>query len=109
MAAPADAAVCSVMADSRHAVGLTLDNGAELLIHVGINTVSMNGDGFQLHVKEGQRVRLGDKLITFDPEKIRAAGHSTITVLLVTDPGDTSPVFFSGIEAEAGKTTVAEF
>lgn len=109
VAAPADAAVCSVMADSRHAVGLTLDNGAELLIHVGINTVSMNGDGFQLHVKEGQRVRLGDKLITFDPEKIRAAGHSTITVLLVTDPGDTSPVFFSGIEAEAGKTTVAEF
>ena len=48
--APADATVCSVMEDSRHAVGLTLDNGAELLIHVGIDTVSMNGDGFQLHV-----------------------------------------------------------
>ena len=107
--APADATVCSVIEDSRHAVGLTLDNGAELLIHVGIDTVSMNGDGFQLHVKEGDRVRLGDKLITFDPEKIKAAGHPTTTAFLVTDPGDLTPVFKTNVDAQAGKTVVIRF
>ena len=107
--APADATVCSVMEDSRHAVGLTLDNGAELLIHVGIDTVSMNGDGFQLHVKEGDRVRLGDKLITFDPEKIKAAGHPTTTAFLVTDPGALTPVFTTNVDAQVGKTVVIRF
>ena len=107
--APADATVCSVIEDSRHAVGLTLDNGAELLIHVGIDTVSMNGDGFQLHVKEGDRVRLGDKLITFDPEKIKAAGHPTTTAFLVTDPGDLAPTFETNVDAQAGRTVVIRF
>ena len=107
--APADATVCSVMEDSRHAVGLTLDNGAELLIHVGIDTVSMNGDGFQLHVKAGDRVRLGDKLITFDPEKIKAAGHPTTTAFLVTDPGDLAPTFETNVDAQAGRTLVIRF
>ena len=107
--APADATVCSVIEDSRHAVGLTLDNGAELLIHVGIDTVSMNGDGFQLHVKEGDRVHLGDKLITFDPEKIKAAGHPTTTAFLVTDPGDLTPTFETNVDAQAGRTVVIRF
>ena len=107
--APADATVCSVMEDSRHAVGLTLDNGAELLIHVGIDTVSMNGDGFQLHVKEGDRVHLGDKLITFDPEKIKAAGHPTTTAFLVTDPGDLVPTFETNVDAQVGRTVVIRF
>ena len=107
--APADATVCSVIEDSRHAVGLTLDNGAELLIHVGIDTVSMNGDGFRLHVKEGDRVRLGDKLITFDPEKIKAAGHPTTTAFLVTDPGDLTPTFETNVDAQAGQTVVIHF
>ena len=107
--APANATVCSVIEDSRHAVGLTLDNGAELLIHVGIDTVSMNGDGFQLHVKEGDRVRLGDKLITFDPEKIKAAGHPTTTAFLVTDPGDLAPTFETNVDAQAGRTVVIRF
>ena len=107
--APADATVCSVMEDSRHAVGLTLDNGAELLIHVGIDTVSMNGDGFQLHVKAGDRVHLGDKLITFDPEKIKAAGYPTTTAFLVTDPGDLTPTFETNVDAQAGRTVVIRF
>ena len=107
--APADATVCSVIEDSRHAVGLTLDNGAELLIHVGIDTVSMNGDGFQLYVKEGDRVHLGDKLITFDPEKIKAAGHPTTTAFLVTDPGDLAPTFETNVDAQAGRTVVIRF
>lgn len=104
--APADGEVSTVMEDSGHACGLLLDNGVELLIHVGMDTVSMGGDGFQLHVKEGDRVRLGDKLITFDPEKIRRAGHPTTTAFVVTEPADFTFTFHTNQTAQAGKTTV---
>ena len=107
--APADATVSTVMEDSRHACGLQLENGMGLLIHVGIDTVSMAGDGFELHVKEGDTVRRGDRLITFDPAKIRAAGHPTITAFLVREPGDARLEFVTGIEAEAGKTPVIRY
>ena len=104
--APADAQVSTVMEDSGHACGLLLDSGVELLIHVGMDTVSMGGDGFQLHVREGDRVRLGDKLITFDPEKIRQAGHPTTTAFVVSEPADFTFDFHAGQTAEAGRTTV---
>ena len=107
--APADAVVSTVMEESRHAVGLRLDNGAELLIHVGMDTVEMKGDGFVYHIREGQRVHTGDPLITFDPEKIKAAGHPIITAFVVSDPGDTSPTFTTGMEAKAGETAVMQF
>ncbi len=108
--APADAAVTVVMKESRHACGLTLANGLELLIHVGIDTVDMNGDGFQLFVDEGQKVRAGDPLIQFDPEKIRAAGHPLTTMLIVTGEGDAKNVaMHSGIEAKAAETTVITY
>ena len=73
--APADCDVSVVMADTGHACGLTLANGIELLIHVGVDTVDMGGDGFELLVQEGQHVKAGQELIKFDPEKIKAAGH----------------------------------
>ena len=107
--APADAVVSTVMEESRHAVGLRLDNGAELLIHVGMDTVEMKGDGFVYYIREGQRVHTGDPLITFDPEKIKAAGHPIITAFVVSDPGDTSPTFTTGMEAKAGETAVMQF
>lgn len=107
--APADAVVSTVMEERRHAVGLRLDNGAELLIHVGMDTVEMKGDGFVYHIREGQRVHTGDPLITFDPEKIKAAGHPIITAFVVSDPGDTSPTFTTGMEAKAGETAVMQF
>ena len=108
--APADATVTVVMKESGHACGLTLANGLELLIHVGIDTVDMNGDGFQLFVDEGQKVRAGDPLIQFDPEKIRAAGHPLTTMLIVTGEGDAKNVaMHSGIEAKAAETTVITY
>lgn len=108
--APADATVSSVIEDSRHACGLELANGIELLIHVGIDTVSMNGDGFALHVQEGDRVKRGDKLITFDPEKIKAAGHPTITAFLVTEPNDFTVTFApGGTQADAAQTAVMHY
>ena len=107
---PADAEVGVVMADTGHACGLVLDNGAELLIHVGIDTVDMGGDGFELLVKEGEAVKQGQPLIRFDPEKIRAAGHPTVTVFIVTDEGNYETAeYLSGMDGKAGETTVIRF
>ena len=108
---PADAEVGVVMADTGHACGLVLDNGAELLIHVGIDTVDMGGDGFELLVKEGEAVKQGHPpLIRFDPEKIRAAGHPTVTVFIVTDEGNYETAeYLSGMDGKAGETTVIRF
>lgn len=108
--APADATVTVVMKESSHACGLTLANGLELLIHVGIDTVDMNGDGFQLLVDEGDKVRAGDPLIQFDPEKIKAAGHPMTTMLIVTGEGNAKNVtMHSGMEAAAGETVVITY
>lgn len=82
--APADGTVLAVQS-SGHAVGLQLDSGVQLLIHVGIDTVTMNGDGFEVHVEKKQKVKAGDPLITFDPAKIEAAGFPTITPVLVSN------------------------
>ena len=90
--APADATVSVVMEGTRHACGLTLPNGMELLIHIGVDTVSMGGDGFTAFVNTGDKVRRDDPLIQFDPEKIRKAGHPCTTMLIVTGAGGASDV-----------------
>ncbi len=105
--APADCDVSVVMADTGHACGLTLANGIELLIHVGVDTVDMGGDGFELLVQEGQHVKAGQELIKFDPEKIKAAGHPCTTMLIVTSEGNATGItMHTGIDAKAGETPV---
>ena len=105
--APADCEVTVVMEDTGHACGLTLANGMELLIHVGVDTVEMGGDGFELLVKKDQRVSCGTPLIRFSPEKIRAAGHPCTTMLIVTSEGNAAGIRMNtGIEAKAGETPV---
>ena len=105
--APADCNVSVVMADTGHACGLSLPNGVELLIHVGVDTVDMGGDGFKLLVKEGDHVKAGQPLIEFDPAKIKAAGHPCTTMLIVTSEGNAANIkMHSGIDAKAGETTV---
>lgn len=108
LTAPADGEICNVMQGSFHACGMTLDNGVELLFHIGLDTVSMHGDGFVCHVEDGQRVKAGDKLITFDPEKIKAAGHPTVTMMVVAGEGKTNGVKLkTGMQAVVGETVVA--
>ena len=108
--APADATVNAVMSDTGHACGLTFANGMELLIHVGVDTVDMNGDGFTMLVEEGQKVKAGTELIRFDQEKIHAAGHPSVTVFIVTDEGEAKKIeYLSGMEATAGETAVIRF
>ena len=104
---PVSAKVSLIMADSKYACGLQLTNGMELLIHIGLNTVDMNGDGFELFVKEGSQVKVGDPLIQFDSEKIRAAGHSPITILAITEQGtNTKITMYTDICAKAGETCI---
>ena len=89
--APFDGEITSVV-DTGHAVGLTSFDGVELLIHVGVDTVKMQGDGFQVFVTEGQKVKTGEKLLKFDRDKIRKAGYSDTTAVLVTNSDDYSSV-----------------
>lgn len=89
--APADAEV-SIAFPTGHAFGLKTRNGAEVLIHVGIDTVSMNGDGFETKVAQGDKVKAGDVLGTFDSNKIAAAGLDDTTMVIVTNTGDYASV-----------------
>lgn len=89
--APADGTVGTLF-DTHHAIGLNLDNGAELLIHIGINTVELNGEGFTAHVSEGDRVKKSQTLITFDKELIASKGYKTVTPVIVTNPDEYSAV-----------------
>ena len=85
--APADGEV-STLFDTHHAIGLTLDNGMEMLIHVGINTVELNGEGYEAHVSEGDKVVRGQTLITFDIPLIKSKGFPVITPVIITNPDD---------------------
>ena len=108
--APIDATVSVLMQDSKHACGLTIDNGMEILLHVGIDTVDMQGDGFSYLVTEGQKVSAGTPLIQFDRDKIKAAGHPDTTVCIITEPGDAENIrFFTDIDGEAKVTVVSVF
>lgn len=85
--APFDGEI-STVADTKHAVGLSSPDGMELLIHVGVDTVAMNGEGFSALVQEGQKVKAGERLLTFDRAKIAAAKHPDVVVVLVTNSDD---------------------
>lgn len=85
--APFDGEISSVT-ETRHAIGITGPDEMEVLIHVGVDTVKMNGDGFELHVSEGDKVKAGQKLITFDISKIKAAGYPATTAVLLTNSED---------------------
>ena len=89
--APADAEV-SIAFPTGHAFGLKTTDGAEVLIHVGIDTVSMNGDGFEAKVTQGDKVKEGDVLGTFDSNKIAAAGLDDTTMVIVTNTADYASV-----------------
>ena len=85
--APCDAVVETVF-DTKHAVGLSTESGMELLIHIGINTVELNGKYFTSHVKNGDHVKKGQLLVSFDMEKVKAAGYDVTTPLIVTNSDD---------------------
>lgn len=108
--APCDGMISIVMEDTRHAVGLTLNNGAEILIHEGLDTVEMNGEGFELFVKAGDKVKAGDRLLKFDAELIKDRGLEKTCVIILTNTEEFPDVLYrSGIHANQNQTEVISF
>ena len=89
--APIDGTI-STVAESKHVIGISTDSGLELLIHVGVDTVQMNGDGFTPAVAEGDTVKAGDLLLNFDIDKIHKAGYADTVVFLLTNSDDYNDV-----------------
>jgi PTS system beta-glucosides-specific IIC component len=95
--------VLSTVAETGHAFGIKTDDGVEVLVHVGIDTVKMNGEGFTPAVTKGQRVNAGDKLVTVDFDKVKAAGFKTVTLMTVLNTaalGGVTPK--TGIDVKPG-------
>ena len=99
--APCDATV-DMMFETGHAVSLTTEDGVEMLIHVGIDTVNLQGKHYTVHCKAGDKVKKGQLLIEFDKDAITAEGYDTITPVVVCNSDD-----FAAFETVTGKT-VAE-
>lgn len=104
--APCAAKVTTLIDDSKHAVGLALSNGIELLIHVGLDTVDMKGAGFDYKVGLNDVVKTGDPLIVFDRETIKKAGHPDTVVFVATDQDGRRVNMHFGMHAEAARDAV---
>ncbi|MEH2952378.1 beta-glucoside-specific PTS transporter subunit IIABC [Candidatus Merdisoma sp. JLR.KK011] len=85
--APVNGTVSTVF-DTKHAIGLLSEDGVELLIHIGIDTVNLEGKYFTAHVESGQKIKKGDLLVSFDQEMIRKAGYDTVTPVLITNTAE---------------------
>lgn len=99
--APADGEV-SMVFDTLHAVTLTTEKGTEILIHVGLDTVNLKGEGYESHVKAGDKVKKGDLLLTADLEKIKAAGYDIVTPVVVCNTDD-----YAAVSGKAGNDVQA--
>jgi len=92
--------------ESRHAIMMTTDDGAELLIHIGIDTVELKGSHFTSLVSVGDKVRKGDKLIEFDIEAIKKAGYDTTTPIVITNSDAYSEMKTLNVNVEAGSPLI---
>ena len=78
--------------DTKHAIGMTAEGGVELLLHMGIDTVQLNGQYFDVKVKDGDKVKQGDLLAVFDMEAIKGAGYRMVTPVIITNTDDYSEI-----------------
>ena len=93
--APVDGKVEMVF-ETLHALSITADFGAEVLVHVGLDTVQMKGDGFEAHVAAGDQVKKGDLLLTVDLDKVKAAGYDTVIPVIICNTSDYGKVELTG-------------
>ncbi|MEY8344979.1 beta-glucoside-specific PTS transporter subunit IIABC [Niallia circulans] len=87
--------IVSATFESKHAIGITSEDGVELLIHVGIDTVQLNGEGYEYFVEKGQEIQIGDKLIQFDLEAIKAKGYKVITPVVITNSAEVGDILIA--------------
>lgn len=108
--APADGKISVTMEGSNHAIGMELEGGIEILIHIGVDTVNLKGEGFEALVKTGDEVKAGSELIRFDREGMEAKGYCMEVMQIVMDSDAASSVQYdTGMEAKAGETVVARW
>lgn len=105
---PADGTVVQVP-DTLHAYGIQTENGIDILIHVGINTVELKGEGFKSFVKAGQKVKTGDPIARVDLKLIKEKGYPTHTPVIITNPEDAKEVSFITGKVKAGETVVIRY
>lgn len=107
--APADGELTLVF-KTCHAFALTLDNGVEILVHIGIDTVELKGEGFKLLQEQGNRVKKGEPIIKIDKEFIESKGYSLITPVLITNPHIVKDInCIVGQNVEAGKDSIYKY
>lgn len=108
--APCDGIISMIAEGSNHAIGMSLNNGAEILLHIGIDTVSLNGEGFHVLVKSGDKVKQGCKLMEFDREFIESKGFETTCIMVITNSEEFPDIeFISGINVLCGETEICKF
>jgi len=106
--APVDGIITSVT-DSRHALTLMSEKGTDLLLHIGVNTVSLAGEGFQLHVALGDRITAGQPIADVDVELIRSRGLSAICSMVVTEPEKIENIEYHPGDCMGGKDAVMSY
>ena len=107
--APCDGEL-SLVFKTKHAFAMTLDNGIELLVHIGIETVSLNGEGFEQLVEQGTKVKAGTPIIKIDRDFIKGKGLSLVTPVLITNPDSVKSIEAkTGVDAVAGETVIIEY
>ncbi len=106
--APCDGKIENI-AESKHAYSILTDDGIDILIHIGVDTVSLNGDGFECQVVEGQSIKSGDLLVIADLELIKKNGFETDTAVVVTTPEKIEKLDFSYGTVLGGKDTCMSF
>jgi len=107
--APADGELTLVF-NTKHAFAMTLDNGIELLVHIGLETVKLKGEGFEQLAQAGTKVKVGTPIIKVDREFIKSKGISLITPVLITNPDNTKSITpVENIDTVAGETIILEY
>ena len=108
--APCNGTVEVYTEENKHAIGLQTEDGLELLIHIGVETVNLKGEGFEGLVTVGSKIKTGDPLIRFDREGLEKKGFCTdVMVIVMANEGDFDVEYSTGMTAEAGKTVVAKY
>lgn len=108
--APCDGTISMIAEGSNHAIGMTLNNGAELLLHIGLDTVSLNGEGFEVLVQADEEVKEGQELMRFDKKFIESRGLATTCILVLTNSDDYPDArLLSGMDAAGKETEIIRF
>lgn len=107
--APADGTIALIF-KTNHAFAMTLNNGAEVLVHIGIDTVELNGEGFERLVEQGKEVKAGEAVIKLNRELIESKGYSLVTPIIITNSDEVKDISYNtDIVAKAGKDVVVTY